>query len=103
MTHKQYAGIDIIVDDNGYFLEPMQWSPEIAVAIADEESMTLSKKHLDIIIYLRTIYFEGHKISIRSINQSGIVNLKEFYSMFPGAPLKNAARIGGLPDPKSCV
>jgi dissimilatory sulfite reductase related protein len=103
MTHRQYAGIDIIVDEEGYFMDPGQWNPAIGIAVAREEEMVLSEKHLNIIIYLRTLYFEGNALSIRSINQSGIVNLKEFYSMFPGAPLKKAARIGGLPNPKSCV
>jgi TusE/DsrC/DsvC family sulfur relay protein len=103
MTHRQYAGKDIIIDEDGYFTDPEQWDTAIAAAIAKEEEMVLSEKHINIIIYLRTLYFEGKTLSIRSINQSGIVNLKEFYSMFPGTPLKKAARIGGLPNPKSCV
>ncbi|MCK4919792.1 MAG: TusE/DsrC/DsvC family sulfur relay protein [Bacteroidales bacterium] len=29
--------------------------------------------------------------------------MKEFYTLFPGGPLKKATRIAGIPKPSSCV
>ena len=43
----------------------------------------------------------GH--TIRSVGNSGIVDIKGFYGLFPGAPMKKAAKIAGIPKPASCV
>ena len=100
---KSYAGIDVELDDNGYLKDPGVWSPEISFLLASEEGIKLTERHLLVLSYLRKLYFAGESLSIRKINHSGIVTLKEFYSLFPGAPLKKSCRIAGLPDPGSCV
>lgn len=100
---KIYAGVTLIIDHYGYLKEPLQWNADIASAIALEEEIKLTEKHLLVIEHLRSQYFHGNQLSIRNINNSGIVTLKEFYSLFPGAPLKKACKIGGLPNPESCV
>ena len=100
---KSYAGIDVELDVNGYLTDPYVWSPEIAIELAWEDGIELTERHLLILSYLRINYFIGESLSIRKINHSGIVTLKEFYSLFPGAPLKKSCRIAGLPDPGSCV
>ena len=30
-------------------------------------------------------------------------NIKEFYALFPGGPLKKSTLIAGIPKPKSCI
>jgi len=100
---KNYVGHAVDVDKNGYFTDPRCWNPEIALILASEEGMTLTEKHIRIIIHLRHQYFNGESLSIRKINHSGIVTLKEFYELFHGAPLKTACKIAGLPNPESCV
>ena len=42
-------------------------------------------------------------LSVRGIKKSGVVDIKEFYTLFPGGPLKKATRISGVPKPKSCI
>jgi tRNA 2-thiouridine synthesizing protein E len=32
-----------------------------------------------------------------------VIDVKTFYQLFPGAPLKKAAKIAGIPKPASCV
>ncbi len=98
-----YAGYDVVVDEHGHLTEPKEWNMKIARAIAGEEGITLEERHIRVIQYMRENYFAGHNISIRDVNRSGIVNLKELYTLFPGTPLKKAFRIGGLPYPESCV
>lgn len=103
MAQKTYAGITVDVNDEGYFTEPSQWTKEIAVEIAKQEGLELTEKHFMILNYLRERYERGEALSIRGINKSGIVDVKTFYQMFPGAPLKKSTKIAGIPKPESCV
>jgi tRNA 2-thiouridine synthesizing protein E len=103
MAQKTYAGVTVDVNDEGYFTNPSQWTKEIAVEIAKEEGIILTDKHFAIIEYLRNKHNKGETLSIRSINSSGVIDVKTFYQLFPGAPLKKATKIGGIPKPASCV
>src|ERR1035437_9634299 len=101
MTQKTYAGVALEVNDEGYMIDKNQWTKEIAKAIALEESLELTAKHFEVIEFLRDRVAKGEGLTIRSIGKSGIVDIKGFYALFPGAPLKLATRIGGLPKPVS--
>ena len=96
MPQKTYAGITVDVNEEGYFTNPSQWTKEIALDIAKEEGLELTDKHFAILEYLR-------ELSIRSINHSGVLDVKTFYQLFPGAPLKKATKIAGIPKPSSCI
>ncbi len=103
MAQKTYAGTTVDVNEEGYFTNPSQWTRDIAVEIAKEEGIVLTDQHFAIIEYLRKRQLGGEALSIRSINHSGIIDVKTFYQLFPGAPLKKATKIGGIPKPASCV
>ena len=103
MSQKTYAGVVLELNDEGYLLEKSQWTKEIGKAIAQEENIELTDKHYEVIEFLRDRVEKGEGLTIRSIGKSGIVDIKGFYGLFPGAPLKLATRIGCLPKPVSCV
>jgi tRNA 2-thiouridine synthesizing protein E len=103
MAQKTYAGITVDVNEEGYFTNPSQWTREIAVEIAKELEITLTDQHYAILEFLRNRYSSGEALSIRSINHSGIIDVKTFYQLFPGAPLKKATKIAGIPKPASCI
>ena len=103
MAQKVYAGVTVDVNEEGYFTDPSQWTKEIAAEIAKEEGVTLTEKHFAIIEFLRNRFNSGEALSIRSINKSGVVDVKSFYEMFPGAPLKKSTKIAGIPKPASCI
>jgi tRNA 2-thiouridine synthesizing protein E len=103
MAQKTYAGVSVEVNDEGYFTNPSQWTKEIAAAIAKEEGVELTDKHYEMLEYLRNKFNSGEQLTIRGINKSGIVDVKTFYQMFPGAPLKKSTKIAGIPKPTSCV
>jgi dissimilatory sulfite reductase related protein len=103
MTKRLYAGKEISFDDEGYFTDPVQWSREIAIEMARKEGIELTAKHIEVLYYLRENHFRHKDVSLRNINHSGIITLKEFYAMFPGAPLRTAFRLAGLSKPESCV
>ncbi len=104
MAQKIYTGVTVDVNEEGYFTDPSQWTKEIAVEIAKEEGIdTLTDQHFKIIEFLRNRHMNGEALSIRSINHSGVIDVKTFYQLFPGAPLKKATKIAGIPKPASCV
>ena len=104
MSQKTYAGVTVDVNEEGYFINPSQWTKEIAVEIAKEEGIaTLTDQHFAIIEFLRNRHNNGEALSIRSINHSGVLDVKTFYQLFSGAPLKKATKIAGIPKPASCV
>jgi TusE/DsrC/DsvC family sulfur relay protein len=103
MAQKIYAGATVDVNDEGYFTNPSQWTKEIALEIAKEENLILTGQHFAIMEFLRSRYLGGEALSIRSINHSGVIDVKTFYQLFPGAPLKKATKIAGIPKPVSCI
>jgi tRNA 2-thiouridine synthesizing protein E len=103
MAQKTYAGVTVDVNDEGYFTDPSQWTKEVAQEIAKEEGVELTDKHYEMLEYLRNKQASGEQLTIRGINKSGIVDVKTFYQMFPGAPLKKSTKIAGIPKPTSCV
>jgi len=103
MAQKEYAGVLVDVNDEGYLENSEQWSKEVAQAIAQELSVVLTEKHFQVIDFLRERVAKGEALTIRSIGKSGIVDIKGFYELFPGAPLKLATKIAGVKKPLSCV
>lgn len=103
MAQKTYAGITVDVNEEGYFTTPSQWTKEIGAEIAKEENITLTDQHFAILEWLRNRHNAGDALSIRSINHSGVLDVKTFYQLFPGAPLKKATKIAGIPKPASCI
>jgi TusE/DsrC/DsvC family sulfur relay protein len=103
MAEKNYAGVTVKVNDEGYFEDAQQWNKDIAVEIAKEVNIELTDKHFAVLEFLRQRYLAGESLTIRSIGKSNICDIKEFYQLFPGGPLKMSSKIAGIPKPVSCV
>jgi dissimilatory sulfite reductase related protein len=103
MAQKIIAGITVDVNEEGYFTNPAQWTKEIAIQIATEEGIQLTEKHFAVLEFLRERFSKGEALTIRSVGNSGIIDIKGFYGLFPGAPMKKAAKVAGIPKPASCV
>ena len=101
---KTIADKTIDVNEEGYLTDSSQWDEAIAHAIAKEEGIDeLGEGHWTVINYLREKYAEEVEMTIRKLKNSGIVTVKELYALFPKGPLKKAAKIAGIPKPKSCI
>lgn len=86
MAQKTYKGVTVDVNDEGYFTNPSQWTKEIAAEIAKEEGIVLTEQHYAIMEFLRNRFNSGDPLSIRSINHSGVIDVKTFYQLFPERP-----------------
>jgi TusE/DsrC/DsvC family sulfur relay protein len=87
----------------GYLIDYHSWTPEWATAVAATNKIKLTPKHWELINWLRLKESEKVALSIRKIGASGIVDIKQFYQLFPGAPLKQASKIAGIKKPVSCI
>src|SRR6056297_3069612 len=97
MAQKTIAGVNLEVTEDGYLEDPTQWNEEIA----KEEGIELTDKHFEVIKFIRENAESG--LTIRKVGKSGIVDIKGFYELFPGGPLKISSKIAGIKKPTSCV
>jgi tRNA 2-thiouridine synthesizing protein E len=103
MTQTIIAGTQVTLNEEGFFTDPSQWNESISQEMATELGITLTAKHMEIIYFLRENFKKNIPITIRKIGKSGLVDIKGFYKLFPGGPLKVSSKLAGIPKPASCV
>ena len=101
--NKTFAQTTVEVNEEGYLKDFSQWTKEIGEEIAEEQGIAMTDKHWEVIDYIHDKFKKEEPLSIRGIKKSGVINIKEFYALFPGAPLKKSTLIAGIPKPKSCI
>ena len=102
----EIEGNTIETTDNGYLLNPEDWSKALAVQIASQEGIELGDKHWDVIQYLREQYFDhgGNQPNERTILKDigkrwgAKLTSKDMYDLFPQMPSKQGGKIAGLPE-----
>lgn len=97
------AGINVIVTDDGYLSDFSQWNREIGEEIAKSEEIEMTDRHWEVINWIQEQVKKGNPLSVRGVKKSGVVDIKEFYALFPKGPLKISTKIAGVPKPKSCI
>ena len=98
-------------DKEGYLIELGDWTPEVAAALAQAESIALTPAHWEVIEVLRNFYARfDHAPNNRALvkfcaQQLGAERISSAYIMglFGGSPAKTAAKIAGLPRPTHCL
>jgi tRNA 2-thiouridine synthesizing protein E len=104
MSTATYAGTAVEINDEGFFLDPDQWTREMAVEMAAADGVTLTDRHWQVIDFVRKEYVEkGTGPTVRVLGKTSGVSVKELYQLFPKGPAKMAARIAGIPKPKGCI
>ena len=94
---------NVNLNEEGYLTDFSQWTKEVAEKIAADHKIELTDKHWEVVDYLQDKHKKEEALSIRGIKKSGVINIKEFYELFPGGPLKISTKIAGIPKPKSCI
>lgn len=98
------AGINVSVNDEGYMTDLSQWNEDIAKEMAVAEGVgELNDRHWTVIKYLQDQYKNEVPLTIRKVGKSGVTDIKEFYELFPGGPLKKSTKIAGIPKPVGCI
>jgi dissimilatory sulfite reductase related protein len=104
MTTATIAGHEVKLNDDGFMLDPQEWTPDIATEIARRAGVTLGERHWKIIEFCRRDAAEqGTSPGLRRITAQTGIATKELYQLFPKGPGILAAKVSGLTKPKSCV
>ena len=102
---------DDILDANGFLVDRTLWTPSIAEAFAELESITLTEAHWEIVSLIQRFYEEfdaspaNRALAKYVKTELGSEKGNSIYlmSLFPGSPTRLASRIAGLPKPKNCL
>ncbi|MCX7896757.1 MAG: TusE/DsrC/DsvC family sulfur relay protein [Rhodocyclaceae bacterium] len=104
-------GKTIETDEEGYLVNLSDWSEEVAQYLAQQEGITLTENHWEVINFLRDYYNEFQiapavRVLTKAIGkklgpEKG--NSQYLYELFPYGPAKQACKIAGLPKPTGCV
>ena len=92
--------------ETGFLTNLDDWNEAVAEVIAEEEGISLTPAHWDVINYLRDEYINnaGNQPNNRNMLKDmgkiwgKKVSSKDLFDLFPGNPSKQAGRIGGLPE-----
>ncbi len=105
MPKATYAGREVEVNDEGFFVDPAEWDEAMAPEIAQAEGIpTLTEDHWRVLKFMRTEYTEkGEGPTVRVLGKTSGVSIKELYQLFPKGPAKLAAKIAGIPKPRGCI
>jgi len=99
------------VDSEGFLIELSDWTPEIALSLAEKESIQLTENHWEIIYLVRQFYIEfdlspAMRPLVKYVGRHlGEHKGRSIYLMqlFSSSPAKLAAKLAGLPKPANCL
>jgi len=102
---RLYGGREVLVDQEGFLLDPTAWSEEVAVEMARELGLEMIEEtHWVTIRFLREYYFAHGKAPMsRDIKKGTGLSLLEIERLFPGGLKAGARRLAGLPNPRGCM
>ncbi len=102
--------LNIELDADGFLKDLSIWNETIAQQLAQQDDLSLTEAHFEIIYLLRDFY-QQHQVAPANRPFVKMVKLalgpdkgNSIYLMtlFPQSPAKLAAKISGLPKPPNC-
>ncbi|HET9486773.1 MAG TPA: TusE/DsrC/DsvC family sulfur relay protein [Chryseosolibacter sp.] len=93
----------LATNEEGYLKDYKDWTEQWASEVAGSHGIVLTEKHWAVLRWLRQKQEEGVPLTIRKVANSGLVDIKQLYQLFPGGPLKISSKIAGIPKPVSCI
>lgn len=104
MTTSTLAGAQVELNEEGFFVDPSQWTEQMATELATDDDLELTDRHWQVIRFMRQEYFDkGTGPTVRMLGKTSGVPVKELYQLFPKGPAKTAARLAGIPKPRGCI
>lgn len=106
-----FDGNEIETDSEGYLKDTTQWNEAMAAVIAEQEGISLSVEHWEVVRFVRDFYLEFNtspaiRMLVKAMtNKFGEEkgNSRYLYRLFPKGPAKQATKIAGLPKPVKCI
>lgn len=100
--------MDLDTDDDGFLLDPEEWTEEVAQYIADKENVELTEERWKLIRVIREQYYQkGTVPELRKILKQLKTELgpekatrKYVYALFPYGYGQQGCKIAGMRQPK---
>lgn len=111
MAYIELNNIQYPTDNFGYLQNLSDWSEMLAQKIAEQEQITLTEEHWEIIWLVRDFYREyktspAIRMLVKAMAQKfgeEKGNSRYLQRLFPDGPAKQATKIAGLPKPAKCL
>ena len=105
MADLTLAGKTVEVTEDGFLVNPADWTEEMAPILAESEGIyELTENHWKVINFMREDFkVNGQIPTIRRMKNAGGIPTKDLYELFPKGPAKKAAKTAGLGKPQGCI
>ena len=105
MPTETFAGKEVQVDDDGFFVNSSDWNEDMAPILAKEVGIDhLTEDHWTVIKFMRSDYeARGESPTLRRVTTEAHMDTKKIFTLFPGKPAKKMAYVSGVPKPAGCV
>jgi len=101
--------MDLTVDDEGYLIDPGEWTKDVAHNLAKTENLDLIDQHWPILDCMRDFYNENsvapdvrhvvkHLTTEHGFNKKD--SKKHVFNLFPYGYVKKACKISGMKRPR---
>lgn len=110
MMELNIADTRIKLDDEGYLVDPNDWTKAVSEELASQENIDLSEEHWKIIEFMRE-YYDQHRIAadarfvIKLLSDELGYGRKgartRLYQLFPYGYAKQTCRIAGMKRPRA--
>ena len=103
-TTRVIGGKELLFDDEGYLVNPEDWTEGLAEVIARDIGIEqLSDPQWMVIRFVRDFYLENGRAPLnRDLRRATGMSLMDIEGLFPDGIRRGARRIAGLPNPKTC-
>jgi len=105
----EVAGKALLVDDEGYLIDPAQWNEQVAEELARQEHIVLTDEHWAVIRFMRE-YYEQHHMApdarhvmkhLAEFKGAGKAGRNDLFVLFPYGYVKQACKIAGMRKPRA--
>lgn len=93
-------------DNEGYLIDPADWTEDIAVELARQENIALTPEHWEAVRFMRR-FFEEHQVApdarfvMRHLTQTTGAGRNRLFELFPYGYVKQACKIAGMRRPRA--
>lgn len=93
-------------DEEGYLIDPTDWSEDVARYLAEQENIQLTDEHWQVIAFMRT-WQQRHGLTpdvrhvIRHMRDAVGASRNRVFELFPYGYVQQACRIAGMKRPRA--
>lgn len=94
------------LDEEGYLIDPTDWSEDVAVELAKSENIVLTEEHWEALRFMRR-FLDEHQVApdarfvMRHLSTQTGAGRNRLFELFPYGYVKQACKIAGMRRPRA--